>query len=196
MGLHCHSLPDNKIHRHPETLPAQDIELKASIEDIFNFATPLKYEERLRLEHSFVCDNGIINLQFSSQVTLELCEARQLLVRMVEGFLKQLNYGYNRRNWLYTDQLTANNLKIQIDFQSFYGVYVDESYIGSLTLEDGVSFFYAFDLKDRSLCGWHSKIEPYSTSLAIVNAQINAEGAYEQKHPKHSSAFSLEERHR
>lgn len=164
---------------------------------IWSYATELKYEKRLRLEHSCVIageDYSKIRIQFSSQDILELCEARQLLVDVVEGLLARVNesdVGLELEPY----PLSADYLEIYIDFQSFYGEYLDPFYIGWVALEDGFSYFYAFDLKNKKLDTWSTHYEPYFQSRSFALFQRAAEEQYKQAHPKNKPSVLSRERY-
>lgn len=158
------------------------------------YATELKYEHRLHLENAMVCTHeGIpsIRLEFITQHILELCEARQLLVDVVEGLLVKLNTDYIEPE-LRPFPFTADQLEIYIDFESFYLEYDDPMYIGWVVLEDGIAFYYAANLKNEKLDCWQSHWEPYYKSRSITYAQRTAEREYHLRHPEPSSSLQGE----
>lgn len=126
--------------------------------------------KRLRLEHSVVCyDTDItgLRLEISSQEIIGMCEARDLLVDLVEDFLREIN-----SDPIVSDQLAAypfspNNLQIEINFESFFGLYVDPFYVGCIELRNGMARYSAFDMKDDRWHSWHSKVEPYVKAREI-----------------------------
>lgn len=139
---------------------------------------------RLKLEHSSVCyENEITGLRVeaSSQEILSMCEARDLLVDLVEDFLREIN-----SDPILGDQLTvypfpANRLQIEINFESFFGIYVDPFYIGCMQMRNGMVRYSAFDMKDEHWHSWHSKVEPYSKSLELSRLRQAAEEDFEVK---------------
>lgn len=162
-----------------------------SVDDIVRYTVPLKHDKHLYLEDSQVCNGGeLIKLSFRSQQSLELCEARQLIVDVVEGFLTQLN-----GKQTYTD-FNPSNLKVTIDFQSFHGAYIDRSYIGWLVMEKELTYYYAFDIKCSQLSvkhtftdGFRMRVEPYSLSLSYATSENDAELEYVLRHPKPAPFF-------
>lgn len=165
---------------------------------IWDFATELKYERHLRFEDSYVCfgPETKIRLEFSSQDLLEMCDARLLLVDVVEGLLDRLNHSKAVASKLIPFPLTADYLEIYIDFQSFHGVYVDPYFIGWVVLEEGTAYYYAFTLKNRDLDMWDFRYEPYFKSRSFAMLQREAEKKYREVHPisKHAPGTSIEER--
>lgn len=154
---------------------------------VWDYVTQLKYQKRLHIEHSYVGispDRSSFTLQFTTQHILELCDARQLLVDVVEGLLKRLNNS-SIANELGPAPITASQLVIDIEFESFYGVYFDPFYIGRIKLIDGMSYFYAFTIKDQKLDKWNSHYEAYFQSKLFADKQREAEAKYKVEHPLH-----------
>lgn len=152
---------------------------------IQNYTVMLKHKKRLRLEHAntFYKD-GIrtVQLRFDSQDLKDMCEARMLIVDVVEGLLADLNenplLGVEFSNF----PMRPSNLEIYIRFESYYGRYVDPYYISCINLEDGVVIYYTFDLHDRNKSCWHKRVEDYSTSREIALYQRAAEKAWDDEH--------------
>lgn len=148
---------------------------------VINFSVKMKVEKHLELEDSWASYNDTvsqINLQYSSQRLLTLYDARLLLVELVEEFLYRLNNNTIVSYELDRYPFTADDLDIQINFESYYGRYIDELYIGLIWLQKGCVHFFAFDKKDLSLNGidWkHSRNEPYfkSRELALLKKQAD-----------------------
>ncbi|MBA3239411.1 MAG: hypothetical protein H0T62_13865 [Parachlamydiaceae bacterium] len=141
--------------------------------------------QRLKLEHSQLHYNltGItrLNLEFSSQEILEMCPARDLLVDLVEEFLFEINTNPIISGELASVPFTPDLLDIKINFESFYGYYVDPFYIGCICLSDGIARFSAFDMKDPEWHSWHSKVEPYTKSREVSMLRRAAEKNYEEE---------------
>lgn len=178
------------VHDHPVHKP-DPILLMENADDvsevIWGYASELRYDKHLRLEKSWVCTSDIdgkstIHIEFSSQDILELCEARQLFVDVIEGFLDRINNKGIMASFE-PSPFTANNLEIYIDFQSFYGEYVDPFYIGWVTLQDGIVYYYAFTLKDHKLDTWNFTYETYAQSKSFALYQRAAEEEYRLSHP-------------
>ena len=148
---------------------------------VINFATRMKVDKHLELEDSMAIyeDNvSKICLKFSSQRLLTVYDARLLLVELVEDFLTRLNNNMVVSFELERFPFTASDLSVTIDFESYYGLYIDTLYIGRVCLQNGCTRFYAFDWKDPSLIGidWeHHRFEPYTKSreLALIKKQAD-----------------------
>lgn len=148
---------------------------------MINFGLKMKIDKHLELEDSWASYEDYINricLQFTSQRLLTLYDARQLLVELVEDLLNRLNSNSITGFQLAQYPFTARDLDVKISFESFYGRYVDELYIGLVWLQAGCAHYYAFDRKDPSLNGidWdHYRFEPYSKSreLALIKKEVD-----------------------
>lgn len=139
---------------------------------------------RLKLEHSSVCyDTAIIGLrlEISSQEILMMCQARDLLVDLVEDFLREINSDPILGDQLASYPFSANHLQIEINFESFFGIYVDPFYIGCIQLRNGMVRYSAFDMKDEHWHSWHSKVEPYVKSRELSKIARAADEDYEEK---------------
>lgn len=148
---------------------------------VINFSTKMKIDKHLELEDSWASyDDNILKmcLRYSSQRLLTLYDARLLMVEVVEELLYRLNNNTIISFELDHFPFTAADLDVQLNFESFYGRYIDELYIGMAWLQAGCVHFYAFDRKDPSLNGidWdHYRFEPYSKSreLALIKKQAD-----------------------
>lgn len=152
---------------------------------IWDFTTELKYDKRLHLEESRICvgpEKSTIYLEFISQSLLEMCDARQLLVYVVEGLLERINAGYPSYH-LSPFPITADQLDISIIFECFYGIYDDPFYIGWITLQEGMAYYYAFNVENRKLDFWHTRNEAYFQSRLFAQEQKEAEDKYKAAHP-------------
>jgi hypothetical protein len=152
---------------------------------ILDYTTRLHYEHHLRLENSLVFYDKHINkirLEFITQDLMELREARDLLVDMVEDLLSLLNEDQHVGcNLNFT--FSANNLEIYINCESYWGLFGDPLYIGWILLQDGMTFLYASEIKHNEMDWWHSRVEPYSKSREIVFCQRIAEENYRSTLP-------------
>lgn len=148
--------------------------------------TKYRYAEgrRLKLEHSAVCyDTAItgLRLEISSQEIITMCEARDLLVDLVEDFLREINSNPILGDQMSSYPFTASNMNIEINFESFFGMYVDPFYIGCIQLRNGMARYAAFDMKDEKWHSWHSKVESYAKSRELSMIARAAEKDYEAK---------------
>lgn len=143
---------------------------------IINFSTKMKIDKHLELEDSWAGYDDYIfklSLRYSSQRLLTLYDARLLLVEVVEELLYRLNNNTVIGFELDHFPFTAKDLDVRINFESYYGRYIDEQYIGMVWLQGGCTHFYAFDRKDPSLndIDWDQhRFEPYTKSreLALI----------------------------
>lgn len=145
---------------------------------VINFSTKMAKEQHLFLEDSYAAyDDSIkkICLRYSSQRLLTLKEARLQIVEITEEFLSRLNNNTILGFELETYPFTANNLDIRINFESFFGMYVDPLYIGQTWLQCGCVDFYAFDRKDNDIDWDHHRFEPYFKSRELALLQKEAD---------------------
>lgn len=141
----------------------------------------LRHVHRLRLEDSGVYYHDTIHtvrMEFISMDVWELCDARELLVDVVEGLLLELN-----RNPILAPQfleypLTADSLEIYIRFESFEGDYVDPYYVGWMSLEHGLVMFYAANIREDGENCWDWRSEPYYKSREFVLYGREAENLF------------------
>lgn len=145
---------------------------------VINYSTQMKTEKHLDLEDSYAAyedDIKKIVLRYSSQRLLTLYEARLLIVELVDGFLDRLNFNSFVSTDLDHFPFTPNDLDVRINFESYYGKYCDEQYIGLIWLQDGCVYYYAFDRKDLRVDWDHDRLEPYfkSRELALIKREAD-----------------------
>jgi len=151
---------------------------------VLSFSAKLGVNCHLFLEDSYVSyDDDIkkICLRYSSQKLLTLCEARLLIVELTEEFLDRLNSGPPLTFECEQFPLTADQLDIRINFESFYGKYCDKQYIGLIWLQAGCVHFFAFDRKDIKLDWDHHRTEPYFKSKELALIKKEADEPYLEK---------------
>ncbi len=144
-------------------------------------------ELHLHLEDSNVYyGNNIhtLRFEFTTMSILTIKEAREMIVDVVEGILRGVNTSPIVAAELQAYPFTSENLEIYIDFKSFYNTYVDPYKVGFISLEDGEVKFWASDVKDNRLYGWHYRIEPYFKSRELVQLGRAAEKEYEAEKGK------------
>lgn len=154
---------------------------------IWDYATELKHDKFLNLEQAYVCMNSeatTIHLEFITQDILEMCEARILLVEVVDGFLDRFNHSKAIGKIAYPYPMTEAQLELYINFESYYGIYVDPFYIGWIALEDGIAHYYAFTLKNQKLDLFNVRSEPFFKSRSFVHFEKDAEQRYRLHHPE------------
>lgn len=146
------------------------------------YAADMYDKHRLELEDSCVLrdENAIyrFNISFSSQRLLNLCDVRLLLVQVVDDFIDRVNNHAVLSFQLDSFPLTANNVDLNINFESFFGLYVDPLYIGKAQLWDSGSYFYAFNNKNLN-ADWSSyKYELYTKSRELALFKLEADLPY------------------
>jgi len=121
-------------------------------------------------------DHGItrLNLCFSSMVTLDLCDARYLLVDIVENYLRLFNEHYILASEVRRPPLTPDDLYLIVTFESFYGRYVDEQYVNQIRMYQGCVTYYDFEAFDPMEDVFHKHTEFYNNTRLIVAAQTRA----------------------
>lgn len=163
---------------------------------VLTYAVELQKEKNLKLEDSQVYYKDAvdrIDLVFSTQSILEVKEARELLVDVVEGFLERLENDTNVFSQL-SDSFSASNLEIHINLESYWPLYGDPFYVGWIVLENGMAWYYAADLKNFYQDFWHVRCEPYYKSLEFVTIERAAYKDYELKHKPPEPKALLKER--
>jgi len=188
--------------KHPEPLPG--IENEVVMQVVLPYAINLQHDKKLRLEDSvaYYGGNGTyiekMSLSFISQSILELREARDLLVDVVDGLVDAINNDPVLGPLTSSYPLSSDNLEVCIKFESYHGLYVDKLYVHWMMLQDKMAFYYAFDLTnefnlwDRDCECWHERVEPFYKSRQIVTIEREAEKIYQEKHPTPKSIFSSE----
>lgn len=184
------------------TPPRQDIRTCADgqiynqiMHQVARTQTKFAHERRLKLENSLVYYDGCvtkIRLDFSTMALLELCEARELLVDIVEDFLKRINSDSIITSRLCDRYLTPDHLQIEIDFKSWMGKLMDLDYIGWVSLKGGCASYYAFDMRTNQLDWWHRRSESYPESRAVVINMREAEKEWQEQQKIAPSALDDE----
>jgi hypothetical protein len=162
---------------------------------VINFSTKMKIDKHLELEDSWATYDDYITkmyLKYSSQRLLTVYDARLLVVELVEELLTRLNNNEIISYELSDFPFTADNLDVQIIFESFHGLYVDPLYVGCIWLKNGCTHFYAFDSKNPTLIknDWKDhRSEPYSKSRMLALLKKEADLPYIQSEPKNYDLF-------
>lgn len=162
---------------------------------VINYAAEAKRIHHIELEDSRVEYNDFIQkiyLEFSSQRLLTVYDARLLMVEVVEEFLSRLNNHTFISYELERFPFTASDIEVKINFESFYGRYIDELYVGLAWLKCGCVYYYAFDIKDESDIDWsHDRWEPYfkSRELALLKKEADIPFLESERQAKKSSHF-------
>src|SRR5688572_6336962 len=87
---------------------------------LWDYLTELKYDKHLHIEHTYVCGSETgakVRLEFITQNIMELCEARHLIVDVVEGLLDRINNDPIYALYPAPYPLTPDKLEIYIEFE-------------------------------------------------------------------------------
>jgi hypothetical protein len=150
---------------------------------IQDFSVEMEKKHKLHMQQAKTYyDGGIhaMQLEFISQNIIGMCEARKLIVEMVENLLGKLNQDPILAKDIANYPFRPSNLEIYITFESYFGKYVDPFYVRWICMEDGTVDYYEFDLDDNTKNKWHARHEAYATSREIVVYQLEAERKYEE----------------
>lgn len=164
----------------------QKVDVEPMSRTLIAYANELRHELGLRFEDSNIYYDEFVKgvrIIFSTQAILELKETRELVVDVVEGLLKRMNADPVISSQFECGFMSADQVELYISFESYFNEYVDQEYIGWVSLIDGITRFYAGIIKDPYLDFWHARTEPYSKSLQFVTFEREAETAYEAAHP-------------
>ncbi len=136
------------------------------------YAVKLKYEKGLKLVDSVVYHDWYLNrvrLDFSTMNIMDLCETRELLVDVVEGLLERLNDNSIIMNDAASRPMTACDLEIYINFESFFSEYVDPTYMGIVCMKDGIVRYTTGESRRPSPPRWKERMEYYWQTRNFVN---------------------------
>ncbi len=162
---------------------------------ILTYSEKLRYENHLQLEDSVVYYNSKINrirLDFSSMDTLDIWEARALLVDLVDEFLDRVNGNAIIYQDLGTTPFTASNLEVYIYFKSFYNHYVKLDSIGMISLKQGIASYIAADGFDCEGPCWRKRNEYYYQSRNFITFKRQGEALYKPDTTPEIKAFGEE----
>lgn len=165
---------------------------------VITYAVELEHKYHLNLEKSrFFYDEKIkkVRLDFSSQNVVELCEAREQLVDIIDGYLKRINEHVVLRSELESYPFTPKELEVHITYESYFVAYVDPMYVSCVIQEGGTSFFYNGELEEPHSDIWSQKVEPYAKTQQFVYFRREAEVPYiEAEKEKERQSYLKEER--
>lgn len=164
-------------------------------EVIIPFAYELQRTRRLRFEDSkiYFDEGGMRRFRviFSTQLHLELCEARELMVTVVEGLLSRMNADPRILESFDHEPVTPLDLELYFSYESYMVEYVDPHYMAWMSLHDGLVRYYDGVLKNMRLDFWHSRIEPYFKSLEFVQISKGAREEFEREHPTKKREYGI-----
>lgn len=168
----------------PPVIPRPDVAPVASV--VLDYATKLKHEKDLHLDDSrIIFDDSLrrIRLDFHSQDIMELCDARFLLVDIVEELLERLNNNEMASEQSLKRHFDYFDLEINIHYECFYIHFCDPMYISYITLCNGISSFYSGEVSLVRLDSWHARSEEYYKSRLFANIMRESEKIYDATHP-------------
>lgn len=136
---------------------------------VIGYGNEMERDAKLFLLDSRACFNvdGVLSIcmRFRTQRLVDVCEGRDLIVQLVEGFLNRINTDGTIACALNPYPLTADRLQINIAFESFYVRYIDPLYMGRIMLQNGVVYYYSYDALDPDTVIWKQRVEPYEKAL-------------------------------
>lgn len=167
----------------------KDVDTTAYSAVIIPYAMELERTRRMRFEDSkiYQVDDGAgvrwIRLMLSTQLILGVCESRELLVDIVEGFLERLNSDPVIASSFAHNPITASDLEIYIALDSFFVEYDNPTFIAWISLIDGDVRMFSGALKDFRKDFWNSRVEPYTKSRDFVMIAKGAREELDKKYP-------------
>lgn len=167
----------------------QDVDTTAYSAVIIPYAMELERTRRVRFEDSkiYQVDDGKgvrwVRLYLSSQLILDVCESRELLVDVVEGLLERLNADPAITSSFAHNPITASDLEIYIALDSFFVEYDNPTFIAWISLVDGDVRIIDGALKDFHKDFWNSRVEPYWKSHDFVMIARAARVELDKKYP-------------
>ncbi len=162
---------------------------------ILNFSEKLYYDKHLQLEDSVVYYNTSINrirLDFSSMDTLDIWEARAVLVDLVEELLDRINGNAIINSDLSSVPFTASDLEVYIYFKSFYNHYIMLQSVGMISLKQGIASYIASDGFDCETPCWRKRNEYYYQSRDFITFKRQGEALYKPKTTASDKDYSVE----
>lgn len=103
-------------------------------------------------------------MKFRTMDIMDVLEARDLLVYVVEGFLARVNEDPDVSQDLDDFPFTADNLIVEIEFDSFYNRYINTRSIARIELSQGFVTYWARDALRPDTVWFHQRREPYDKS--------------------------------
>jgi hypothetical protein len=164
------------------------------------YVDSLPMELGIYLRHSYTyrdpCKGPVIWMDFTSQDLLDVNEARRVMVETVEGFLGRLNNDPEIAIAFNNVPFTFENLYVSIEYESYFGQYVDPLYVARTELKD--SWFtasYAHTAFNERAPIFHMHKEPYESSRFFIMVQDDIEDAHrmreEEEKANRSDFFNL-----
>lgn len=145
------------------------------------YSKQLERDKRLILETSCVEYDGCIEtvqLCYLSHALLDIPKAREMIVDVANGVLKALNENELIRPELCHLPLSVEDLYIIINFDSYYGEYIDLSYTNHIILKEGQLHYYSFDAYNHNKETWHRHCESFEIAEVQVEVARNFDKPY------------------
>jgi|GEM_PF-7005409 len=161
------------------------IDVREISREVYALTTRLAYEKRLRFEDSttYYGDHiESIRLVLSTQQLIDIPEARELVVDIMEELLQRLNSNPIIMSNTFDPPLKVEQIELLIGFESYGGLYIDPFYIGCVRVVGGQVFFEDFEVRDLEKDWWHYRNEPYWMSLMFVQNAQEADKVYRATH--------------
>ena len=111
-----------------------------------------------------------INLSLCTKKRLNVDEARQLFIPLIEKLLSKINTDTNIKPYLHNYPFTSKNLCISLRLEEKNGKKVERPYIADVRLMFGMVFYSVEDLNDDMLFE-HVHEETYEEALKIYNSE-------------------------
>lgn len=136
---------------------------------VVTYGDELLREKRLylRCAHAGYDDDYIqkVEMYFRTQAIMDIDEARDLMVYLVEGFLARVNEDETLSWDLGSYPFNPSNLKVEIEFESFYTKYVDEDYLARVTMDRSMVNYYSHTAINPDYAHYRQRSEPYIKTL-------------------------------
>jgi hypothetical protein len=171
----------------------QKVDVNSFSEVIIPYATELGHTHRLRFEDSKVYYDDFaqrFRVIWSTQQIVEICEARDLIVTVVEGLLKRLNANSQVIAAFDHYPITSDDLELYFFYSSGFVEYVDPTYTAFLSLHDGTVRYINGLIKNTRNDWWDSRTETYDEAYRFAMLARSSEKAYIDAHkPKKVTSF-------
>jgi hypothetical protein len=114
----------------------------------------------------------VLIIYYTCKRIVNLEEARNLYITVVEGLISQVNNDPETRPFLNNYPITKNNIEISISFRKKDGNHVDgKGQIAFISCAHGIVYYSTMDSEDRNFRDFHE--EPYEVAKSIVMGDEN-----------------------
>ncbi len=127
-------------------------------------------------------------MKLRTQAVMDLYEARDLIVYVVEGLLERINMDPVVSRDLYNYPFDAKNLIIEIEFDSF-NQYIDARTIARVHMHENDVHYYASDALDPDTVWYHQRCEPYDKAYRF--SKFKSYRPWLKKPPQENFEFKL-----